>query len=143
MTVVLVDERVISEEETKTVIDIIFEYIIPGTCVTLNGELGAGKTFITKYITSKFGIKQISSPTFSLVNVYAGSCKFYHLDFYRIQLSEELFDIGYFEMIGDAESIIVIEWANMFPEVLPLNRIDISIEIGEDTERFIKVLKYE
>ncbi len=132
-----------SESETAQFVEDFSSYLQPGDCIALNGELGAGKTFFTKCLGSLMGIAQISSPTFALVNVYEGTKKLYHLDFYRIRSADELFDIGFFEMLNDLTGIVLIEWADLFPEVLPQNRFEITIDIGEDTTRQIKVLRYE
>jgi tRNA threonylcarbamoyladenosine biosynthesis protein TsaE len=131
------------EADTAALVKRLLPLITPGTCVVLNGELGAGKTFFVKCLAAEFGVPRVSSPTFALVNVYEAASKLYHFDFYRIRSADELFDIGLFEMLNDENGIVLIEWANLFPEVLPKQRLEIAIEIGQETDRIIKVSRYE
>ena len=110
--------------------------------VSLNGNLGSGKTTIVKYIASYFKITNVTSPSFSIVNEYSGTKKIYHFDFYRLKKIEELYDIGFEDYLNDTESIILIEWGNIFEKILPEERIEINIEIINETERKIEI-KYK
>lgn len=132
-----------TEEDTAGFVRTLLPLIKPGTCVVLNGDLGAGKTFFVKCLAAELGINHVSSPTFALVNVYEAGVKLYHFDFYRIRSAEELFDIGLFEMLNDEAGIVLIEWANLFPEVLPARHLELAIEIGLETNRTIRVLQHE
>ncbi len=134
--------NVYSEGETVKLAEKFSQQLNIGDIIELNGNLGAGKTFFIKHTLKSFGINNVSSPTFSIVNEYLGKYKVYHFDFYRIIESSELFDIGINDYFNDQEAIIFIEWGNLFPEVLPKNRIEIMISICEDFSRNFKFIKY-
>ncbi len=69
-----------------------------GDIITLDGDLGVGKTVFSKAVAQGLGIKEIvNSPTFSIINEYDGDVKLYHLDVYRINSEDELYDIGFYE----------------------------------------------
>lgn len=132
-----------SEDETKLIAYEFAENISRGMIVILNGDLGAGKTYFIKKLLEKFNINNANSPTFAIVNEYNGDKKFYHFDFYRINNVRELIDIGTEDYFSDLESISLIEWGNMFPEILPENRIEINITILNINERVFNFKKYE
>lgn len=101
----------------------------PGEVYTLVGDLGVGKTVLTQGIAEGLGITEaICSPTFTIVQVYEeGRMPFYHFDVYRIGDIEEMDEIGY-EDYFYGEGLTMIEWANLIEEILPKDRIDITIE---------------
>ena len=107
--------------------------------VVLNGELGAGKTFFIKKALISFGINNVSSPTFALINEYSGRIKVYHFDFYRINNVNELYDIGFDDYLNDPDAVVFIEWGNLFPRILPQKRIEIEIKVFEDFTRKITI----
>ncbi|MCX8057127.1 MAG: tRNA (adenosine(37)-N6)-threonylcarbamoyltransferase complex ATPase subunit type 1 TsaE [Ignavibacteria bacterium] len=120
-----------STEETLIIAKNFSEELKPGDIVALNGNLGSGKTIFVKGICEGLGAKQNPlSPTFSIINEYNGKYVIYHFDFYRIKDIEELYDIGYEDYFND-QSICLIEWANLFAEILPENHIEVNIEFGE------------
>jgi tRNA threonylcarbamoyladenosine biosynthesis protein TsaE len=131
-----------SPEETFQIAKDFSDELKPGDVVALNGNLGTGKTIFVKGICAGLNAEQNPlSPTFSIINEYNGKYKIYHFDFYRIKDIEELYDIGYEDYFND-ESICLIEWANMFPEILPQERIEVLIDFGEnETQRKITVNK--
>jgi len=137
------EKTVLSENETKELAFFFAENISPGKTIILNGNLGSGKTFFVKQACLFWGIKNVSSPSFSIVNSYNNKKQIYHLDFYRLKNKEELFDIGFNDYLNDTEAIIFIEWGNLIPEILPHKRIEISIETLEDTKRFFRFENYE
>lgn len=101
----------------------------PGEVYTLVGDLGVGKTVLTKGIAEGLGITEaICSPTFTIVQVYEeGRMPFYHFDVYRIGDIEEMDEIGY-EDYFYGEGLTMIEWANLIEEILPAKRKEITIE---------------
>ena len=101
----------------------------PGQVYTLTGDLGVGKTFFTQGVASGLGITEpVNSPTFTIVQVYEeGRLPFYHFDVYRIGDIEEMEEIGYDDYFF-GEGICLIEWAELIEEILPENRISITIE---------------
>lgn len=128
-----------SEDEMREFAREMYKYIKPGDVVALNGELGAGKTLFVKAFCSAAGFAGSSSPTFAIVNSYPGDYTIYHFDFYRIKKSGELMDIGIEEYLADDHSVSFIEWAELFPDVLPQKRIEISIKVTGETSREVKV----
>ena len=101
----------------------------PGDVYTLIGDLGVGKTALTKGVAQGLGIREpISSPTFTIVQVYdEGRIPFYHFDVYRIGDVEEMDEIGYEDYV-DGEGVSLIEWANLIEEILPDHFTEIKIE---------------
>src|SRR5690625_583106 len=124
-----------SEAETKALGRFLAERLKKGDVITLDGDLGVGKTTFTKGIASGLQIKQaITSPTFTIVKEYAGTLPLYHMDAYRLEHSDE--DIGFDEyFFGDG--ISVVEWSTFIEDFLPEERLQIIIErIDDDTRKF-------
>ena len=101
----------------------------PGDLYTLIGDLGVGKTALTKGVAKGLEITEpISSPTFTIVQVYdEGRIPFYHFDVYRIGDVEEMEEIGY-EDYFYGDGITFVEWANLIEEILPSSYRQIVIE---------------
>lgn len=103
----------------------------PNMMITMEGDLGAGKTTMTKGIAKGLGINEIvNSPTFTIMKTYQGRLKLFHLDVYRIENAISDFELEeYFEDNG----VCVIEWANQIKELLPDELLEISIfDLGDD-----------
>lgn len=132
-----------SESDTVLIADEFAAILKNGMIIILNGNLGAGKTFFIKKVLQKFHITNANSPTFAIVNEYSGDKVFYHFDFYRINREAELHDIGIEDYFNDEQSIIFIEWGNLFPHMLPKKRIEISISYVSDTDREFNFIEYE
>ena len=132
----------ISENDSALVAINFIKTCNKGERIILNGELGAGKTFFVKSALASYGITNVNSPSFAIVNEYKKDFRIYHFDFYRLKDSAELFDIGWQDYLNDEESIIFIEWGNRFPDVLPNERIEITIEIKDGTEREFQFEKF-
>ncbi|AUS88523.1 tRNA (adenosine(37)-N6)-threonylcarbamoyltransferase complex ATPase subunit type 1 TsaE [Lysinibacillus sp. YS11] len=106
--------------------------------ITLEGDLGAGKTTFTKALAKGLGVKRtVNSPTFTIIKQYEGRLPFNHLDVYRLAESDE--DLGWDELFyGDAVS--VVEWAHLIEQDLPQNRLAIEIyRIGDNERRFVLI----
>lgn len=118
-----------SAEDTHALGKKLGENAKPGDVYTLLGDLGVGKTVLTKGIADGLGIKEaICSPTFTIVQVYdEGRMPFYHFDVYRIGDIEEMDEIGY-EDYFYGDGLTMIEWANLIEEILPSKRKEITIE---------------
>lgn len=101
----------------------------PGQIYALLGDLGVGKTILTKGFAEGLGITEpVSSPTFTIVQVYEeGRMPFYHFDVYRIGDIEEMDEIGY-EDCFFGEGVCLVEWANLIEEIMPEETIWITIE---------------
>lgn len=107
-----------SEDETTALGGRIGAILKPGDIVTLEGDLGAGKTHFTCGAAKALGIHEyITSPTFTIVNEYSsGNIPLYHFDLYRISSYDELEEIG-FDEYASGEAVLFIEWADRVPEI--------------------------
>jgi tRNA threonylcarbamoyladenosine biosynthesis protein TsaE len=132
-----------SEEETAAFASRLAGVIIAGNIVCLNGGLGTGKTFLVKKICAEYGIYNVSSPSFAIVNEYHNGKKIIHFDFYRIRKVGELYDLGIEDYFGRGDSILFIEWADLFTEVLPKKHLDINISPVDFNSRLITVKNNE
>ncbi|MEG0249655.1 MAG: tRNA (adenosine(37)-N6)-threonylcarbamoyltransferase complex ATPase subunit type 1 TsaE [Peptostreptococcus sp.] len=131
-----------NEEFTKKLGQKIGSSLFPGAVVCLNGDLGAGKTTMTKSIAQMLGIEEdITSPTFTIVNEYMdGNIPLYHFDVYRIGSSEEMYEIGFEEYI-DSKGICIIEWSNIIEDILPKDRLELLITY-ENEGRMARLTPY-
>ena len=100
--------------------------------LALTGDLGTGKTVLTRGIALGLGIPmdQVSSPTFTLIQEYPGSIRLIHVDLYRLERPSELSALGLEEYFTPS-TIVIIEWAERFPQILPSDHIAIRLEHGE------------
>ncbi len=106
--------------------------------VLLTGELGAGKTVFAKGIAAGAGVAdtaRVSSPSFTLVNIYEGRHRIFHIDLYRLDREQDILDLGWEDMIG--EGIVLVEWAEKLP--FPVKGTTVKIETAGDDERRITV----
>ncbi len=127
--------------------------LFPGTVIGLVGPLGAGKTQLVRAISEGLEIpnsRVVSSPTFVLIQEYAGRLQIYHFDAYRLGSEREFMDLGvneYFERDG----VSLVEWADRVPRCLPAERLEIELEVTGNTsrtarleatgQRYVEVLK--
>ncbi|WP_163970896.1 tRNA (adenosine(37)-N6)-threonylcarbamoyltransferase complex ATPase subunit type 1 TsaE [Oceanobacillus halotolerans] len=124
-----------SHEETIQFAERLAILLRPGDVVTLEGDLGTGKTTFTKGIANGLGVKRnVNSPTFTIVKEYEGELPLYHMDVYRLEDSDE--DIGFDEYFyGDGISIV--EWATFIEDYLPAERLDIKISYLDERSRLL------
>jgi len=112
--------------------------------VLLIGNLGAGKTTLAKGIISGLGAAEpedVTSPTFTLIHEY-GEGRAYHIDLYRLDRPEQVATLGLDE-IFDREAVVLIEWGERFPQLLPEDRIEIRIEPLNEDSRRIEITGHE
>ena len=122
-----------SLEETEALGEQIGRALEPETVVALFGELGAGKTTLTKGIARGLGVPDlVHSPTFTLIHEHKGRFPVYHIDLYRLE-SGQLIDLGYEEYVY-GQGVTIIEWAERAGDLLPPDRLDIRIS-GQDDQR--------
>lgn len=127
--------HIASEKETERIGEAIGQAAEAGTVVALIGDLGTGKTTLTKSIARGLGVTEtVTSPTFNIIREYkSGRIPLYHFDVYRIGDPDEMFELGYEEYFyGDG--ICVVEWADIIEELLPEDAVIIRIERGADEE---------
>ena len=101
----------------------------PGTVITLNGDLGVGKTVFTQGVAKGLGIDEpVCSPTFTIIQIYeSGRLPMYHFDCYRIADVSEMDEIGYDDCFF-GKGVCLIEWADLVAEILPAHYTKITIE---------------
>ena len=130
-----------NENETREFALKLADELKAGDVLGLIGDLGTGKTALTKYIAQGLGIKDsIVSPTFTIVREYTdGRLPLYHFDVYRLADSEEMFNIGAEEYFYEKGGVCVIEWADIVEDILPADTKYIYIEYGaSEGERIYK-----
>jgi|SRR5689334_3711362 tRNA threonylcarbamoyladenosine biosynthesis protein TsaE len=114
----------------------------PPRLVLLRGDLGAGKTTITKGIAEAFEAAEqddVTSPTFTLIHEYRGpEFSVYHIDLYRLDTQRELETLGLEEIIADERNLVLIEWGEKFSSLTPQFQSEIAIERVGPEERKIR-----
>ncbi len=102
-----------------------------GDIICLTGDLGAGKTTLTKSIAKGLEVKgDVTSPTFNIIKEYTGRLPVYHFDLYRIGHVDEMYDIGYEEYFYGS-GVCIIEWASQIRELIPEEHLWIEIKLGD------------
>jgi tRNA threonylcarbamoyladenosine biosynthesis protein TsaE len=107
-----------------------------GTTVSLSGTLGAGKTHLVQAIAAACGIarENVTSPTFVLCQHYHGTKTIHHLDAYRLKDDDEFLELGVEELFASS-GLTIVEWGERVEDCLPVDRIDLRIEIVGETAR--------
>lgn len=113
-----------------------------GGFVAMYGGLGTGKTTFARGMLAALKIKNIQSPTFTIMQAYDTNPPFYHLDAYRLGDVEELYDIGYEECLRRENAIVAMEWANLVKEALPQERFDLFFKVFDSETRWMRVVAY-
>jgi tRNA threonylcarbamoyladenosine biosynthesis protein TsaE len=130
-----------SEEETIALGERLARELPRRAAVLLIGDLGAGKTTLAKGIVKGLGAaepEEVSSPTFTLIHEYGAQPAVYHVDLYRLDYAREAARLG-LEEIFEKEAVVLIEWGEKFPELLPDERVEIRITSSHDNQREITV----
>jgi len=131
-----------STEETERFGIELANTLTAGTVIALTGDLGAGKTTLSKAVAKGLGISEtLTSPTFTIVCEYdSGRLPLYHFDVYRVNDSDELFEIGFEDYLCKG-GVCIVEWADLLEEdLLPKNTISINLAYGEDdAERIVTI----
>jgi tRNA threonylcarbamoyladenosine biosynthesis protein TsaE len=133
--------RTASEEETIALGERLASQLPRRAAVLLIGNLGAGKTTLAKGIAKGLGAAdpdQVSSPTFTLIHEYGQQHKVYHVDLYRLDRVGEVAGLG-LEELFEQDSVVLVEWGERFPQIMPAERIEIRIETGQGDQREITV----
>jgi tRNA threonylcarbamoyladenosine biosynthesis protein TsaE len=132
-----------SEKQTEELGLKLAEELKPGTVIALIGDLGSGKTALTKALAKGLGIEeQVTSPTFTIIQEYSGGrLPLYHFDVYRLEGEEDMYELGY-EDYFYGDGVCVVEWADQIKELLPKNTIYINIDYGSQENERIYNIKY-
>ena len=123
--------RTESAEETVALGQKLGRLLIEGDLVVLAGELGCGKTWFTKGIALGVGVSPdavVTSPSFALMNEYQGKSTLFHMDVYRLENHGDFLDTGLDECF-DGSGIVVMEWGDKWPEILPDCRLNVAFSI--------------
>ncbi len=127
-----------SATETQQVAAALASVVSEGAVVTLDGDLGAGKTHFTQGLAAALGVEApVTSPTFNLMVAYdGGRLPLYHFDLYRLEGPEQLDDLAFYETV-ESDGVSCIEWASKFPEEMPEDRVEVFIAVEGESERCI------
>ena len=110
--------------------------------VLLIGDLGAGKTTLTKGIVEGRGIADpVTSPTFTLIHEYGNPPRVFHIDLYRLDEAGEVASLGLDDIL-DRPALTLIEWGERFPELWPRNRMEVRLKRLPDESRSIEVILF-
>jgi len=129
-----------SLEETSSFAHLLAKLALPGDVICLEGDLGAGKTALTKEIALGLEVPEscyVTSPTFSILQEYSGRMPLYHMDFYRLSDETEVEDLG-FEEYFYLSGLTVIEWPERAGELIPESRLLLQMTIEDETSRRIE-----
>ncbi len=128
-----------SDDDTRNIGRLIGNRLKPGDTVCLFGDLGAGKTTITKGIASALGIEErdITSASFTIIAEYDSPIPFYHIDLYRVS-GDDISELGLHEYLG-GDGICVIEWAERAGSEIPDAQISVRLEHKGDNCREIEI----
>ena len=133
--------RTASEEETIAAGERLARELPAGATVLLIGNLGAGKTTLTKGIVQGLGAAaadEVSSPTFTLIHEYGSPAAVYHVDLYRLESAREAAGLG-LEELFDSPAMVIVEWGERFLELMPAERVEIRLRALEGDGREIDV----
>jgi tRNA threonylcarbamoyladenosine biosynthesis protein TsaE len=135
------------EADTDRLASALGELTEAGAVVTLDGDLGAGKTRFSQAFAKALGVPGVvNSPTFTIIKEYEGRLPLYHMDVYRLSV-EEADELGLDEYFYGA-GVTLVEWASLIEELLPPERLELRIERverpdgGSFTERVIRLTPY-
>jgi tRNA threonylcarbamoyladenosine biosynthesis protein TsaE len=130
-----------SDEETREVGRRLAVLLPHRAVVALTGDLGAGKTTLSQGIVEgrkAARAEDVSSPTFTLIHEYGEPVSVYHIDLYRLETAEEARRLG-LEDIFDQDALVLLEWGDRFPELLPADAVSIHLSTDDDDARRIVV----
>ena len=129
-----------SPEETEQLGEQLGRTLRPGSVVAYRGDLGMGKTAFTRGLARGLGCTcRVTSPTFTIVNEYSGALPLFHFDMYRLDSSDELFDIGWEDYLARG-GVCAVEWSERVEDALPEDALWVSFARGNgENDRIITV----
>jgi len=130
--------RTKSPEETVGLGQALGRRLQGGDLVVLAGDLGCGKTWFAKGIALGLGVSEVvTSPSFALMNAYEGLRTLFHMDVYRLETIQDFLDTGLDECF-DGDGVVVIEWGDKWPEILPACHLKVAFSIlGEQSRELV------
>ena len=135
-------ERVLSRstDETLELAGTVGDLLRAGDVVSLVGDLGAGKTVFARGVARALDVTEpVVSPSFTIVREYEGRMPLVHVDVYRIDTVQELYDLGFEELVRD-DAVTLVEWGDMIDGLLPSDRLEVRLAPGDtDDERVVEI----
>ena len=129
-----------SQAATEALGEALAPLLAPGDVLLLSGDLGAGKTQLTKGIARGLAVAEpVTSPTFNILLVHEGRIPLHHFDLYRLDSAEQLEDIDYWGTL-ESDGVSVVEWGDRFAEALPADGVDVRISITGDDSRNLALM---
>lgn len=113
----------------------------PGSFLALRGDLGGGKTCLTRGVVASLAPQSnglVASPTYAIMNCYPGSTPVYHFDFYRLTSEDDIAELG-FEEYFYGDGVCVVEWSERLSALLPPDVLTLLFEYAGDERRFITI----
>ena len=129
-----------SADATRTLAAALGPLLEPGDVVALVGDLGAGKTVFAQGVARGLGVRgPVTSPTFTIVQEYEGRLPVAHVDVYRLDRVQDLYDLGFDELIDDGR-VTIVEWGDLIAQALPADHLIVRIDPGSaDNERVLEL----
>lgn len=148
--VIIFNEKILKSSDLSKVVSCLSPLLDIKTCILLNGDLAAGKTTFVKLFCESYGLKNISSPTFSIHQVYKNEkITIDHFDLYRLQNSDEIETSGLWDVFSQQKGLVFIEWSERIPfSELPLDWKLFEVHLSKtdgannDLERNVVVSSY-
>ena len=131
-----------SPDATESLAGRVAQLLMPGDFVSLRGELGAGKTKFASGVAKGLGVDPsipITSPTYTLLNIYQGRIPLYHFDLYRLCGDDDVFFLGFSEYFY-GNGISLVEWSERLNDELPQDRLEIFLSYVDDVSREIELI---
>lgn len=131
-----------SPAETEKIGAILGGLLEPGDFIALRGELGAGKTRFAGGVAAGLGVDPgipVTSPTYTLLNIYTGRLPLYHFDLYRLSGDDEVVDLGFDDFFG-GDGVSLVEWPERLCEELPPERLEILLTYAGDKARRVELI---
>jgi tRNA threonylcarbamoyladenosine biosynthesis protein TsaE len=128
-----------SDVATREVGRALSALVAPGDVIVLSGDLGAGKTQLTKGLAVGLGVAEaVTSPTFNILLVHEGRIPLYHFDLYRLEFAGQLDDLDYWGTL-EADGVSVVEWGDRFVEAIPRECLIVRMLITGDDARALEL----
>ena len=138
-------DKILNLDEMDELAKVLANKYRTGGCIGLIGDLGTGKTTLTKKICKELHIEEnIKSPTFTYVIGYdTGHVKVYHFDVYRITNEDELYEIGFEDYMQEEKALIIVEWANNILSEMPEDTLYVEIKYNDELSRKVSTYRIE
>jgi len=130
-----------SPDETEQLGSILGSLLSPGSFLALRGDLGGGKTCLTRGVVASLAPQSahlVASPTYAIMNCYLGNVPVYHFDFYRLTGDDDVVELG-FEEFFYGDGVCVVEWSERLVELRPSDVLTLHFEYSGDSQRLITI----